>query len=110
MLGSANSPFGGGVGATTGRMSGIWHLALVRLWGPAPASRLRAVKWYARQACRKRVSQVVAGTDRSAHIGQLPGIHLGHLENSDSGADDQEGEDNRYDRPRRCLQALIEDN
>jgi hypothetical protein len=103
VLGFANSTFGGGVGVMTGRRSGIWHLALVKLSGLALASRLRVVKWYAHQAYRNRVSRVMVGVDGPAHIRQLPGIHLGHLKNGDPRADDQEGEDDRYDRPCRCL-------
>lgn len=49
-------------------------------------------------------------TDQAVYIGQLPGIHLGHLKNSDPGTDNQEGEDDRYNRPCWRLQTLIEDD
>lgn len=38
--------------------------------------------------------------EQTAYIVQLPRIHLGHLKDSNPGADHQEGEDNRYDDPR----------
>lgn len=48
----------------------------------------------------KRVSQIMMDADETAYIGQLPRIHLGHLKDSNPGADHQESEDDSYNDPR----------
>ena len=76
VLGFANSLFGGGVGAMTGRRSGGWHPALAKLSGQAPAWRLRAVKWYAHQAYRNGVSQVLQVSTGQLTLGNFLGSTL----------------------------------
>ena len=58
----------------------------------------------------KRVSQAKKMFRQTAYVGQLPGVDLGHLKDSDSGANYQEGEDDRDDDSRRCLKALVEND
>lgn len=41
----------------------------------------------------------MAGVEETVYVGQLPGIHLGHLKDRDSGANNQESEDHCYDDP-----------
>jgi len=52
---------------------------------------------------KKVLVKAVMDIDQTTYIGQLPGVHLRHLKNSDPGADHQKGKDNRYDCPRGSL-------
>jgi len=97
--GFENSSFDGGVGEKTGLRSETWNPILGKLSELAPALLLQAARWCVHRPYDKVISQVTVDIDRSAYIGQLPGVNLGHLKNRNPSADYQEGEYDCDDNP-----------
>ena len=63
------------------------------------ASQLQAARLYVHRP-GKSVSRAIIDINQASHIGQLPGVNLGHLKDGDPSANYQEGKDDRNDDSR----------